>query len=49
MSDIIVKLEDMLKASGIQDWRFRYVPQTGGYLLRIDGDTIYMKKVSVKF
>lgn len=48
MSDFIIKLEDMLKASGIRDWELRYVPQTGGYLLQIDDDTIYMKKVLIK-
>ena len=46
MIDFIIKLEDMLKTSGIQDWEIEYITQTGGYLLKTDGDVIYMKKVN---
>ena len=45
MIDFIVKLEDMLKASGIQDWELIYDPETKGYFLKVDDDVIYMTKV----
>jgi hypothetical protein len=46
MIDFIIKLEDMLKNSGIQDWEIEHIPQTGGYLLKIDDSVIYMKKLN---
>ena len=45
MIDLIVKLEDMLKNSGYTDWEIIYVPEYEGYLLKLDGDAIFMSKV----
>lgn len=45
MIDFIIKLEDMLKNSGCEDWEIRYVPEYGGYLLKLDEDDIFMSKV----
>ena len=45
MIDFIVKLEEILKNSGNEDWENKYVPEKDGYLLRLDEDFILMTKV----
>ena len=45
MIDFIVKLEEILKNSGNEDWGIKYVPEKDGYLLRLDDDFILMTKV----
>ena len=45
MIDFIVKLEEILKNSGNEDWGIKYVPEKDGYLLRLDEDFILMTKV----
>lgn len=45
MSGFVVKLEDMLRNSGIEDWEIMYDPTVGGYILKLDGDVIFMTKV----
>lgn len=42
MIDFIIKLEDMLKLSGREDWKIIYMPDLGGYILKLDGDSIFM-------
>jgi hypothetical protein len=44
MIDFIIKLEDMLRMSGNESWEIEYVPKANGYILRIDGDSIFMCK-----
>lgn len=46
MIDFVVKLEDMLKQSGYEDWEIRYFPNEKAYVLKFDGDTIFMRKVT---
>lgn len=48
MIDFIVKLEDMLKASGYEDWEIIYVPEHHGYILKLDEDAIFMMKITKK-
>lgn len=45
MFDFIVKLEEILKISGNEDWGIKYVPEKDGYLVRLDEDFILMTKV----
>lgn len=45
MIDFIVRLEDMLKTSGCEDYEIQYLPKEKAYCLTLDGDTIFMKKV----
>lgn len=45
MIDFIVKLEEILKNSGNEDWGIKYVPEEDGYLIRLDEDYILMTKV----
>lgn len=45
MIDFIVKLEDMLRQSGYEDWEIRYLPTEKAYSLKLDGDTILMREV----
>ena len=45
MIDFIVKLEEILKNSGNEDWGIKYGPEKDGYLLRLDEDFIFMTKV----
>lgn len=45
MIDFIIKLEDMLKLSGYEDWELMYVPEHDGYILKLDGDAIFMTNV----
>ena len=42
MIDFIIKLEDMLTNSGHEGWEITYIPQAKGYLLKLDGDVIFM-------
>lgn len=42
MIDFIIKLEDMLKFSGYEDWEIVYMPDLKGYILKLDGDAIFM-------
>lgn len=44
MIDFIIKLEDMLKQSGHEDWEIRYNPEEKVYSLTLDGDTYYFDK-----
>lgn len=46
MIDFIVKLEEILKNSGNEDWGIKYVPEKDGYLVRLDEDFILMTKVN---
>nr|DAI86273.1 MAG TPA: hypothetical protein [Caudoviricetes sp.] len=48
MIDFIVKLEDMLKQSGYEDCEIEYFPNEKAYVLKFDGDTIFMRKVTGK-
>lgn len=48
MIDFIVKLEDMLRLSGYEDWEIRYFPKEKAYCLKFDGDTILMREVTRK-
>lgn len=45
MINFIVKLEDMLKTSGCEDYEIQYLPKEKAYCLTLDGDTIFMKKI----
>ena len=42
MIDFIIKLENMLDFSGYEDWEIRYDPNLNGYVLTLDGDSIFM-------
>ena len=42
MISFIIKLEDMLKAAGHENWEIMYVRDLGGYILKLDGDVVYM-------
>ena len=44
MIDFIIKLENMLKQSGYEDWEIRYHPEEKIYSLTLDGDVIFMRK-----
>lgn len=46
MISFIVKLEDMLKQSGYEDWEIMYLPENGGYMLKLDGDSIFMSNIN---
>ena len=39
---VINILEDLLKYLGIEDWELIYVPDLEGYILKLNGDMIYM-------
>lgn len=45
MINFIVKLEDMLKMSGYEDWEIRYLPEEKAYALKLDDDIILMKEI----
>lgn len=49
MIDFIVKLEDMLKLSGYEDWEIRYLPEERAYMLRLDDDTVIIKDKELKY
>lgn len=44
MINFIIKLEDMLKKSGYEDWEIMYLPEYG-YILKLDGDSIFMSNI----
>ena len=44
MISFIIKLEDMLKQSGYEDWEIMYLPEKDGYILKLDGDSIFISK-----
>lgn len=46
MINFIIKLEDMLKASGYEDWEIIHVPVHRGYILKLDGDAVFMMKIT---
>lgn len=46
MTDFIVKLENMLKASGYNDWEIIHAPEHHGYILKLDGDAVFMMKIT---
>lgn len=39
---VINILEDLLKYLGIEDWELIYAPDLEGYILKLNGDVIYM-------
>ena len=45
MIDFIIKLEDMLKKSEYEDWEIMYLPEKDGYILKLDGDSIFMSNI----
>lgn len=45
MIDFIIKLEDMLKQSEYEDWEIMYLPEKDGYILKLDGDSIFMSNI----
>ena len=45
MINFIIKLEDMLKKSEYEDWEIIYLPEKDGYMLKLDGDSIFMSNV----
>ena len=45
MINFIIKLEDMLKKSGYEDWEIMYLPEQDGYILKLDGDSIFMSNI----
>lgn len=45
MSNFCVKLEDILRNSGYDDWELRYDPDVEGYFLKLDGEVIFMTKI----
>lgn len=45
MINFIIKLEDMLKQSGYEDWEIMYLPEKDGYILKLDGDSIFMSNI----
>lgn len=44
MINFTIKLEDMLKNSGYEDWEIQYHPEDHSYVLILDGDKIRMTK-----
>ena len=42
MINFIIKLEDMLKKSEYADWEIMYLPEKDGYILKLNGDSIFM-------
>lgn len=48
MIDFIIKLEDMLNMAGCEDWEIMYLPDKDGYVLKLDGDAIFMCDVGKK-
>lgn len=47
MISFIIKLEDMLKKSEYEDWEIIYLPEEDGYILKLDGDSIFMSNVKM--
>ena len=45
MINFIIKLEDMLKKSEYEDWEIMYLPEKDGYILKLDGDSIFMSNI----
>lgn len=45
MINFIIKLEDILKKSEYEDWEIMYLPEEDGYILKLDGDSIFMSNV----
>ena len=45
MINFIIKLEDMLKKSEYEDWEIMYLPEKDGYILKLDGDSIFMSSI----
>lgn len=44
MISFVCKLEDMLRNSGYEDWEIMYIPDLHGYILKLDGEAIYMTR-----
>lgn len=42
----ITKIEDMLKTSGDENWEIIYLPKEDGYIIKFNGDSIFMCDVS---
>lgn len=47
MINFIIKLEDILKKSEYEDWEIMYLPEEDGYILKLDGDSIFMSNVKM--
>lgn len=47
MINFIIKLEDMLKKSEYEDWEIMYLPEEDGYILKLDGDSIFMSNIKM--
>lgn len=45
MTDFIIKLEDMFKLAGHEDWEITYIPEMVGYLVSLDDDVIFMQSL----
>ena len=45
MINFIIKLEDILKKSEYEDWEIMYLPEKDGYILKLDGDSIFMSNI----
>ena len=45
MINFIIKWEDMLKKSEYDDWEIIYLPEKDGYMLKLDGDSIFMSNI----
>lgn len=42
MIDLMVKLEDMLRYSGYEDWEIRYLPDVDVYSLTLNGEKVFI-------
>ena len=47
MINFIIKLEDMLKKSEYEDWEIMYLPEKDGYILNLNGDSIFMSNIKI--
>ena len=45
MINFIIKLEDILKKSEYEDWEIMYLPEKDEYILKLDGDSIFMSNI----
>jgi len=47
MIDFIIKLEDMLRMSGHEDWELRYIPSVDAYSLTLDDQKVFIMSDTV--
>lgn len=45
MIDFVIKLEDMLRMSGYTDWEIRYIPESGGCILKLDDHVVFLREI----